>query len=154
MTAPPVPSVREATLEDAPAIHRLLTEMGRPAATPPSATQEAVVRAHIADRDCQVLVAELDGGTAGFACLWIRLRLGWETPEAWIPDLVVAPQARRMGVARALLDACRARAVAGGCHLLRLECGHHRTAAHALYRAAGFRDGGVSYQFRLTPPTP
>jgi len=139
-------AVREAVAGDAPAIHELLTALGRPAARPPSPRQRAVLTEHVAAPGCTLLVAERRGAVVGFACLWIRSRLGWDTPEAWIPDLAVAEDARRTGVARELLAACEHLAVTAGCHLLRLECGHHRTAAHALYRDLGFDDAGTSYQ--------
>ena len=51
----------------------------------------------------------------------------------------------------ALLDAAEARARERGCHLLRLESGHARSEAHALYAARGFTDGGVSYLLPLDP---
>ena len=101
---------------------------------------------HLDDPRCRILVAELDGLVVGLLSLWFRDRLNHPTPEAWIPDLVVLPDARRRGVASALLDAARREAVAGGCHLLRLESGHQRDEAHALYRALGFTDGGVRLQ--------
>ena len=147
MTSPP--EVREAGPGDAAAVFALLEVLGRPAADPPSPAQRAVFDRHLDDPRRHVLIAEVDGRVVGALSLWFRDRLNHPTPEAWIPDLVVLPEARRRGVASALLDAARRLALARGCHLLRLESGHQRDEAHALYRALGFVDGGVSYQLPL-----
>lgn len=146
MTAP---EVREAGAGDAAAIFALMAVLGRPAADPPSPAQRAVLERHLAHPDCRVLVAERDGSVAGAMSLWFRDRLNHPTPEAWIPDLVVDPAARRAGVASALLAEAERRARERGCHLLRLESGHARAEAHALYAARGFADGGVSYLLPL-----
>ena len=146
MTAP---EVREATAADATAVFALMASLGRPRADPPSASQRAAFDRHLADPACAILVAEVDGRVVGALSLWFRDRLNHGTPEAWIPDLVVDAGARRRGAASALLGAAEARARARGCHQLRLESGHERTEAHALYRARGWIDGGVSYRLPL-----
>lgn len=138
--------LRAAQAADAPAIHALLRVLGRPASDPPTPAQEAVLADHLGAEGCRIVVVGPPGEVDGFACLWIRARLGWETPEAWIADLVVRPGARRGGHARALVSECARLAREAGCHVLRLECGHQRGEAHALYAATGFRDLGVSYQ--------
>lgn len=147
MTAP---EVREATAADASAVFALMAALGRPPADPPSPAQRAAFDRHLADPACAILVAEAGGRVVGAMSLWFRDRLNHGTPEAWIPDLVVDPTARRRGVASALLDAAEGRARARGCHLLRLESGHERAEAHALYRARGWADGGVSYRLPLS----
>jgi ribosomal protein S18 acetylase RimI-like enzyme len=141
--------VREARAADAAAIFALMGLLGRPPADPPSPGQAAVLGRHLADPACRILVAERGGRVVGAMSLWFCDRLNHPTPEAWIPDLVVDPGARRAGVASALLAEAERRARERGCHLLRLESGHARAEAHALYRTVGFRDGGVSYLLPL-----
>jgi ribosomal protein S18 acetylase RimI-like enzyme len=52
--------------------------------------------------------------------------------------LAVAPVSRRRGVARALVEACLARARADGMHAVVLSSLPEMTAAHRLYRELGF----------------
>lgn len=141
--------VRRATPADADGVLELMAGLGRPAVAADPAAQRAVFLAHIAHPDGLVLVAEEDGALAGAASLWIRPRLNWTAPEAWLPDLYVRPAHRRRGVARALLDACVAEARARGCHTLKLESGHDRTSSHPLYGAYGFAHYGRAYRLEL-----
>jgi ribosomal protein S18 acetylase RimI-like enzyme len=58
---------------------------------------------------------------------------------AWYVDaLAVAPDARRRGVARLLLDAAADRARESGAHQLALDTGIENTRAQQLYTASGF----------------
>jgi ribosomal protein S18 acetylase RimI-like enzyme len=116
----------------------------------PFKSQTEVFRAHLEHPDAEIFVAELDGTIAGAVSLWIRPRLNWPTPEAWIPDLYVDPAFRRRGAARALLDACVAAASGRGCHRLVLESGHERAEAHLLYESYGFTHGGRFYGLRFS----
>ena len=143
--------VRHARAEDADAVLALLAELGRPAVAPDPAPQRAVLLAHLDHPDGTLFVAEEDGEVVGCASLWIRPRLNWTTPEAWLPDLVVTASRRRRGAARALVDACAAEGRRRGCHALKLESGHERADAHALYEALGFEDFGRAYRLRLAP---
>jgi ribosomal protein S18 acetylase RimI-like enzyme len=111
--------------------------------------QREVFLAHLEHPDAAIYVAELDGEIAGAASLWIYPRLNWLSPQAWLPDLYVAPAFRRRGAARALLDACVAEARSRGCHVLVLESGHHRAEAHELYEAYGFQHYARAYALKL-----
>jgi GNAT superfamily N-acetyltransferase len=126
-----------------------MAELGRPPLGGHAEAQRGVYRRYLADPAASIYVAELGGETVGAASLVVRARLNWSTPEAWIADLVVRPDARRRGVGSALLDACLQAARQADCHLLRLDCGTARTEAHALYEASGFARAGYDYQLRL-----
>ena len=70
--------------------------------------------------------------------LFSSVRLG----RTWLlNDLYVAPQARRLGAARALLDAACAFARERGALGLELETGRDNVTAQALYRNAGWELG-------------
>lgn len=141
--------VRRATPADADEILRLLEGLGRPPVAADPEPQRAGVLAHLAHPDGAIFVVDGDGELAGCASLWIRPRLNWTSPEAWLPDLYVRPAYRRRGIARALLDACVDEARRRGCHELRLESGEGRTEAHALYGAYGFERFAAAYKLSL-----
>ncbi len=105
----------------------------------------ALARAFLAERiandESVVLIAEHDGVAIGLTQLYplfSSVRLG----RAWLlNDLYVAPQARRFGAARALLDAACAFARERGALGLELETGLDNVTAQALYRSAGWKLG-------------
>jgi ribosomal protein S18 acetylase RimI-like enzyme len=111
--------------------------------------QRQVFLDHLAFDDLALLVAEEEGALVGIASLWIRPRLNWTVPEAWIADLYVDPGVRRRGVGGALVSACVHEARRRGCHRVVLESAHHREDAHAFYEAAGFAHSGRRYELTL-----
>ena len=102
----------------------------------------AAAREFLAERiahDESVVLVIADGAKAlGFVQLYplfSSVRLG----RTWLlNDLYVAPQARRFGAARALLDAACAFARERGALGLELETGSDNITAQALYRSAGW----------------
>jgi ribosomal-protein-alanine N-acetyltransferase len=77
-------------------------------------------------------LAELDDATIGFALCRVA------TDEAELLTIAVAPDHRRRGAARALLDAVIAHARAVNARALFLEVGADNPAALALYGQAAF----------------
>ena len=63
--------------------------------------------------------------------------------EAEVLTLAVAPEARRRGLGRSLVEAALAAAAAGGAEALFLEVAADNAAALALYEGAGFERVGV-----------
>ena len=87
-----------------------------------------------------VLLAERDGRPSGFVQLYPMFS-SVRTARLWIlNDLFVASDARRSGVARALLDAAAQFARDDGAAGLMLETGRDNAPARALYRAAGWQE--------------
>jgi ribosomal-protein-alanine N-acetyltransferase len=82
-------------------------------------------------------VAEVDGALAGYLLAWVGAGAGH------VGNLGVIPEARRRGVARALLDDLLEHAGAAGAANLTLEVRVSNFAAQALYRAFGFRLAGL-----------
>jgi tRNA threonylcarbamoyladenosine biosynthesis protein TsaB len=82
-------------------------------------------------------VAEIDGKLAGYAMAWMGAGSGH------LGNLAVAPEYRRRGVARALLEDVLAAARAGAADDIALEVRSSNFAAQALYRAYGFRLAGL-----------
>jgi GNAT superfamily N-acetyltransferase len=129
----------------------LLAELGRqPVSDRTRRRFQAVYRRQLEDSSTFHVVAEWEGRVAGFCSLHIRDRLNCERPEAWIPDLIGDPKARRLGVGRALLDSAIQRARAAGCIQLALESGHARKEAHGLYRSMRMAEG-LAFVLSLYP---
>jgi ribosomal protein S18 acetylase RimI-like enzyme len=105
------------------------------------AAARAFLGERIARDESVLLIAEHEGAAVGFVQLYplfSSVRLG----RTWLlNDLFVAPQARRLGAARALLDAACGFARKRGALGLELETGVANTSAQALYRSAGWELG-------------
>ncbi|WP_420406680.1 GNAT family N-acetyltransferase [Hoeflea sp.] len=94
-----------------------------------------------------LLAAALEGKTAGTVQL-ITILPPNQPHRCEVAKMMVAPEARRKGVGRALLSAVDTHATAAGKTLITLDT---RTgdAAEPLYRAAGYRTAGVIPGFAL-----
>jgi ribosomal-protein-alanine N-acetyltransferase len=82
-----------------------------------------------------------DGGDAAAGLLGyvVALVMG---PEAEIADLAVAPEARRLGIGRALLARVLAELGEAGARTVYLEVRESNLAARTLYEANGFESVG------------
>src|SRR5204863_5508418 len=124
--------VRAASRADFEAVTALLELLGRPKVT--DAAREdcrAVFEEQVVDPNAHHIVAEEDDGTVvGFCSLHFRERLNHPTDEAWVPDLIVAEEARRRGIGAAMLDEVERRARPRGGHAITLQPGYQRAEAH------------------------
>lgn len=101
-------------------------------------TEELVRRELTHDFSIVLLATEgAEGPVAGFAIAWLV------HDELHVLNVAVAPEARRRGVARAVLDELEGRGRAQGARLAMLEVRRGNAAAIALYRSRGYRDVGV-----------
>lgn len=91
------------------------------------------------------LVAERDGQPVGY--------VGCQTvlDEGYITNVAVQPQARRQGVARALLAALEREGRRKGLAFVTLEVRVSNEAAIALYRGAGYEPAGRRKGFYQNP---
>ena len=85
----------------------------------------------------QVLVAEGDDGSVLGNLIWLRRR---GSRRARIYSVVVAPQARGLGLGRRLVETMQRQALAAGCDTATLEVRADNAAARALYAALGYRE--------------
>jgi len=131
---------------DFDATTRLLAELGRPS---PSEEKLPALRRtytqHVGRSDTGSRLAVLDGTPVGFISLEFRQPFFTISPQAWIPDLIVAEEARGRDIGAALLDAAFAEAMKRGAYAAALESGHQRAVAHRLYATAGMSDVGSFY---------
>jgi len=109
---------------------------------PHRANYEALVN----DVDATPFLAVVDGDPAGLILHRLRRRLNHATFEGWISDLFVRERFRGRGIGRALLATAIAEWRLRGGHQMMLEVSHDRTAARALYDAAGFENQGKYFE--------
>lgn len=98
------------------------------------------------DVDATPFLAIADDEAAGFIGFRFRRRLNHATFEGWVSDLFVREGYRGRGIGRALLGAAIAEWRLRGGHQVMLEVARERTAAHALYEAAGFVNQGKYFE--------
>ncbi len=152
--------IREARPGDWPEVSGLLAELGRPDVR--GTGDEDAARRHFErylDRDdVAAFVAELDGRVVGFVNVEFRERLNFTTPEAWIPELIVAEAARSKGAGAALLERCDQAARERDCWSLTVESANWRERAHAFYERNGLSDVAKAFVKLLKdmewPPKP
>lgn len=151
--------IREAKADDWPEVAALLAELGRPdvRGSDEEAARE-VFLSYLGRPDSVALVAEDGGRVVGFLDMEYRARLNFTTPQAWIPDLIVAEGARSRGVGRALLEQAEELAQEHGCWGMTLESATWRDRAHAFYVREGWADTGKAFTKVLAdvtwPPAP
>ena len=144
-------AIRVATAADAEAAGRLLhdfnTEFDEP--TPgPRALADRIGQL-LAGGDTVVLL--VGGGPDGVAVLRFRPAIWTPTLECYLAELYVAPQHRRQGLGRALMEAAMEEARAKGATYMDLGTSENDVAARSLYESLGFsnregrRDGPVNY---------
>jgi ribosomal protein S18 acetylase RimI-like enzyme len=153
--------VREATPEDAEAIHALAGELA--GAVGDSAPTLEAVRARLSElleaRRAGVLVAEDDGGAVvGVVSFWIKPDLAHGDTVMEVPTLVVAEGSRRTGVGKLLMEEIQRLAAENKAGLIELVATRDNAAARDFYDSLGFIETDhVSLEFvgdMEDPPDP
>lgn len=106
-------------------------------------TESTVCAKVVPDRAGQrevILVAELDGNLAGFACLQIIHSACYTRPWAEVTELYVQPEVRRRGVGRCLMQEVERQARSNNVMKIHLRTDVANKTAHALYAAMGFSE--------------
>jgi ribosomal protein S18 acetylase RimI-like enzyme len=102
------------------------------------------------NKDESVILLALDGEEAvGFVQLYPSFSSEWVKPLWILNDLFVAPQVRRRGVGRMLLEESRQLARETGARGLILETGKDNGAAQRLYEKAGWKRDELFYRYYL-----
>ena len=128
-------AVRPALPADAAGIASLMSELGYPLS--PADVVRGIAGPAGGGRSA-VLVAERAGSVVGVTTLHMVPVL--HEPGDWcrLTSLVVAPSARRCGIARALVAEAESRARAAGCVRIEVTSARHRDGAHDFYRSQGY----------------
>jgi ribosomal-protein-alanine N-acetyltransferase len=100
---------------------------------------EELVRRELSHEFSTVLLATdgAGGPILGFAVVWLV------HDELHVLNVAVAPEARRLGVARAVLGKVEATARDQGARVAMLEVRRSNAPAIALYRTLGYREVGI-----------
>ncbi|CAA9422207.1 MAG: Histone acetyltransferase HPA2 and related acetyltransferases [uncultured Rubrobacteraceae bacterium] len=137
---PRLPTVREATLEDAEAIYYLARDLAD--ALGDQRPRSDAVRARLGELleepRARVFVAEVEDGVVGAASLWIKPDLAHGDTVIEVPMLVVSGSARRQGVGRLLVEEIQSLAAAENAALIELVATNENDIARTFYRSLGF----------------
>jgi GNAT superfamily N-acetyltransferase len=113
-------------------------------------------RARLADRDGRTMIAEDDGGPLGY--IWSEIQRRGENPfkparsRIYVNHISVLPEARRKGVASALIAAVERQAVAEGIAEIELDYWAANADAAAFFAAQGFEPFNPRVRKRLRKP--
>ena len=133
-------TIRPATPPDVPTVLRFIRELAAYEREPDAveATEpmlhEALFGAHPA---AEVLIAERDGASIGFALFFHTFSTWVGKRGLWLEDLYVTPQARGSGAGAALLAALAGIALDRGCARFEWTVLDWNTPAIDFYRAKG-----------------
>jgi ribosomal protein S18 acetylase RimI-like enzyme len=132
--------VREATAEDARALHALAQELADALGDhrPRPETVRARLLELLEEPRARVLVAEDEGCVVGAASLWIKPDLAHGDKVVEVPMLVVSGEARRQGVGKLLVEEIQSIVAAENAAIIELIATRNNDVARAFYRALGF----------------
>jgi len=141
---------RPVTADDAEVVARFLTHLGHPtdAADVPSRLGEVA-----AEGGGAFLHVDQSGRALGFFSVARHSVLHAPGPIGLITSLVVAEDARRLGVGRAMVAAAQEWARDAGCVRLLVTSGEHRPDAHSFYPACGMAYSGRRFSVSFPLPT-
>lgn len=145
------PSIRRATVDDVDLIAPLFNHYRMFYQQP---SDEALAQRFIGERlqrsESVIFLAEVADKVAGFTQLFPSFSSVRAGRAFVLNDLYVDIAARRLGVARALLQAAADFARADGAIRLELETDHDNRSAQALYRHMGWELYEGTLRFRLS----
>ena len=145
-------NIRQATIADLDALVPLFDGY-RQFYKQPSNPEAA--RAFLADRfhhqQSVIFLAEAEGKALGFTQLYPTFSSISMARSIILNDLFVAPEARGLGVGKALLQTARDHAASNGIARLSLSTSHDNKAAQALYEQQGWACGFLTYTIAAQP---
>jgi ribosomal protein S18 acetylase RimI-like enzyme len=132
--------VREATVEDAAVIARLLHDFNTEFEAETPGVAELTRHAARMLREGEMTVLLGGEGPAGLALLLFRPSVWTDRSEAYLQELYVVPAQRGRGIGQALLEAAIEASRAAGAAWIELNTSESDVAARALYAKLGFNN--------------
>ena len=145
-------TIKEASEKDIPIVLGLLYELGRPKPQKDSDVDSfrKLVKKYFIDSDKQIRVAILDDTKiVGMVSMMFLSRLNRDTPEMYIPELIVIEKYQNQGIGKKLINSCISLAKENHCHRIRLESGNQRKESHQFYKHLGFDQSALSFTKNL-----
>lgn len=141
--------IRLAAPEDAGQLYELNERFNGPSGT----TAEDMAKSIAENSRELVIVADLNGTLAGFACVQVKYSFCYECPSAEITEVFVDEGFRRRGLGRELLEFAERAAIErfGPLGELTVLTGGDNIPAQRLYEGAGFRREGEVVFFKEMP---
>lgn len=132
--------IRLATAEDAPALGRLLTQLGYPteAEEIPGRLEKLYARPGTI-----ALAAVVGGRVVGCVTVHLFQALHTSEPTAWLTAVVVDEDVRGKGIGSALVRRAEEWAIQHGAHRISLTSALRRKEAHEFYKARDYQHTGV-----------
>jgi ribosomal protein S18 acetylase RimI-like enzyme len=146
--------IREATVEDAPLVARLLHDFNTEFEAETPGVPELIRHATRMLREGAMTVILGGEGPDGLALLRFRPSVWTEKSEASLQELYVIPARRGEGIGQALLEAAIETSRAAGAAWIELNTSESDRAARALYAKLGFTneegpDGATMLYYEL-----
>ena len=136
-------TLRPPTPDDAPALARLMSLLGHPAA--PDEVARRLAELVRLDPNGFLRVADREGRAVGFVAAHLTPMLHRERPVGRVTTLVVETERQGSGVGTKLLAAAEEWLAARGAIRCELTTGDGRLEAHRFYERRGWRREGVRY---------
>ncbi len=130
-------AIREAVLADAPALSRLLAQLGYPATQP---FLERRLLQQLSHPDTRLLVAHAGAEVLGFISLHIIPQLALAGDFCRVSYLCVEEGSRGLGVGALLEQYAEQHARTLGCDRIELHSNARRHAAHRFYARVGYEE--------------
>jgi ribosomal protein S18 acetylase RimI-like enzyme len=143
-----MPTIREATVADAPAIAALIVELAQ-SMCETSPMTPAYVNTYLTFPGCNILVAEEHGQVAGLLSYSVRPNLYHNGPTALIEELVVTSTWRGQGIGGAMLEELLSRLESAGCEEVSVTTLVNNEGAIRFYRAHGLVDEAIYLEKHL-----
>jgi ribosomal protein S18 acetylase RimI-like enzyme len=140
--------IREASPEDAALVVSLIEELARGEGEQ-SPISETYVARYLAFPGSKILLAELDGVTAGLISYSIRPNLYHASDSCLIEEFVVRQVARGKGVGGVLMEEVIKRAINAGCAEISVSTMPDNERAIAFYRKHGLTDEALFLERHL-----
>ena len=138
MSATPDYRIRQATIDDVPALHRLVAELA--AFVGESDAFTATVEQYATDfREgfYEALVAENGEGHVFGMALYVWVYSTWKGRMLYLEDFVLEPAYRRRGIGSAFWEALQEKGRGRGCKLMKWQIVESNVSALEFYRSRG-----------------